>query len=491
MPNLSIFLLVIMWFVPIGLWSQEHEQTYYPVTDPVVAAKLEQWQDLKFGLLMHWGTYSQWGIVESWSICPEDYPWCERTKGSNPADYYTYRKEYEGLKNTFNPRGFDPERWAAAAATAGMKYMVFTTKHHDGFCMFDSKYTDYKVTDPACPFHDSPRANITQEIFNAFRAKGLWTGAYFSKPDWHHEAYWDPYFPPRDRNVNYDPAVYPDKWERFVQFTHNQILELVSDYGPLDILWLDGGWVAKADDNELASYRANQTIGSGFQISNKVNQDIRIDELAQKARAIKPDLIMVDRAVPGPHQNYLTPENQIPEGAITVPWESCIIAGGGWSWVPDATFRSSRELIAILVDIVSKGGNLLLNIAPGPYGDWHPEAYTRLEEIGAWMAVNGEAIYNTRLLAPYQVGPWALTQAKDGRTRYLLYRTPEGDEQLPRELSVVFMQPTVGLTVYLLGTPDKLTWKKQENGFTISIPERVRKTAGTSPVWVFKLTTGG
>ncbi len=113
---------------------------------------------------MHWGTYSQWGIVESWSICPEEYGWCERTKGEHPENYFAYKKEYEGLQTTFNPVKFDPEKWAKAAKNAGMKYVVFTTKHHDGFSMFDTKYTDYKITDPKTPFSTNAKANITKEI---------------------------------------------------------------------------------------------------------------------------------------------------------------------------------------------------------------------------------------------------------------------------------------------------------------------------------------
>ena len=157
--------------------QHEVSKQYYPPTDPLVAAKLEQWQDLKFGLLMHWGPYSQWGVVESWSICSEDEGWCGRPE----EDYIGYKKKYEGLQNTFNPTEFDPSKWAKAAAGAGMKYVVFTTKHHDGFCMFDTKYTDYKITDPKTPFSKNPKANAAKEIFNAFRAEGMWAGAYFSK----------------------------------------------------------------------------------------------------------------------------------------------------------------------------------------------------------------------------------------------------------------------------------------------------------------------
>ena len=129
------------------LLPSSEDERYVEETNPVVLKKLNEWQDIKFGLLMHWGAYSQWGIVESWSLCPEEYGWCERKMGSNPNDYNTYVQEYEDLKKTFNPTKFNPEDWAKAAKEAGMKYMIFTTKHHDGFTMFDSKYTDYKITD--------------------------------------------------------------------------------------------------------------------------------------------------------------------------------------------------------------------------------------------------------------------------------------------------------------------------------------------------------
>ena len=355
------------------------DERYVPETDPLVLDKLQSWQDIKFGLLMHWGPYSQWGIVESWSICPEDYGWCERTKGSNPADYNTYKREYEALKNSFNPSAFNPERWAAAAKDAGMRYVVFTTKHHDGFAMFDTRYSDYKITDPDCPFSSHPKANITKEIFEAFRAEDMWVGAYFSKPDWHHPAYWDPYFPPQDRNVNYDPALYPDKWETYVQYTQNQILELLSDYGKVDIIWLDGGWVKKRDrqnieENYAEKFEENEA-GNGFIKHRIVSQDIRMDELVAKARQLQPGLIVVDRAVYGKNQNYLTPENRVPQQALPYPWESCIISGGGWSYTPDAKYMSGREAVQMLVDIVAKGGNLLLNIAPSPEGEWQQGAH--------------------------------------------------------------------------------------------------------------------
>lgn len=126
-----------------------------------------------------------------------------------------------------------------------MKYMVFTTKHHDGFSMFDTKYTDYKITDKGTPFSSNPRSNIAKEVFSAFRQENFWIGAYFSKPDWHSDYYWWKRFPASDRNPNYSIRKHSEQWKKFEEFTHNQIDELMTDYGNVDILWLDGGWVRK------------------------------------------------------------------------------------------------------------------------------------------------------------------------------------------------------------------------------------------------------
>ncbi len=480
-------ILTAIFFFPLILFSQEEEK-YVPETDTLVLQKLEQWQDMKFGLLMHWGTYSQWGIVESWSICPEDYGWCERRNG-NYQNYFEYVKDYENLKTTFNPVDFDPEKWAAAAKNAGMKYVVFTTKHHDGFCMFNSKFTDYKITDPGCPFSSNSKADIAGEIFSAFRNEGLWAGAYFSKPDWHCDNYWAPYFPPMDRNVNYDPLAYPEKWEKYVQFTHDQIMELCTNYGPLDILWLDGGWVQKISKDEISEiyFDRLEDVGSGFVKTNVINQDILMDELVEKAREKQPGLIVVDRAVHGKNQNYLTPENRVPLVALPYPWESCIIAGGGWSWTPDAKFMSGKEAVNLLVDIVAKGGNLLLNIAPGPESQWHDDAYTLLEEIGDWLNINGEAIYETRAIAPYKSGNICFTQGKDGSI-YAIYLAGENEINIPETIPISSFPEFKFKEIELVGANKKLKWKQSQFGIKIQIPEKIRENLPCKFAWVFKFS---
>ncbi len=472
------FALFLFTFSISTSYAQHGEQKYYPESDPLVLEKLEQWQDMKFGLLMHWGAYSQWGIVESWSICAEDEGWCRRK-----SDNYTeYKKEYENLKTTFNPLNFNPEKWAAAAKDAGMKYVVFTTKHHDGFCMFDSKYTDYKITDPGCPYSTNKKANVALEIFDAFRDEGMWAGAYFSKPDWHCEDYWWPNFATPDRNVNYDINKYPERWEDYVQFTHNQIMELMTDYGKMDILWLDGGWVAPMGEEEIRE-RVNKP---GYKFIHYQNQDIRMGELKLKAREMQPGLIVVDRAVPGPNQNYLTPENRVPEKMLPYPWESCIIAGGGWSWVPNATYKSGREAIHLLVDIVSKGGNLLFNIAPGPDGSWHDEAYELLAEIGDWMEVNNEAIYGSRPVAPFKEGSVCLTGGKDGST-FIIYLGQEGEDAPPPIISMTGWSPPEGAKITAVGLDGFMDWEQNGEGFVLHVPNKLQITPACKYAWVFRV----
>jgi alpha-L-fucosidase len=482
------FILNIL--ISISIFSQaiHEDERYVSETDPLVLQKLDEWQGKKFGLLMHWGAYSQWGIVESWSLSPEEYGWCVRTKGENPQNYFEYKKEYEGLKNTFNPVKFDPDKWAVAAKSAGMKYVVFTTKHHDGFTMFDSKYTDYKITDVGTPFSKHPKANVTKEIFKSFRNQGLWTGAYFSKPDWHSEYYWDPKYPPMDRNVNYSPEENPEKWQKFVDFTHNQIMELMTDYGKVDILWLDGGWVSKASKNEIIGW-FNKTLDNSeaaYLKHRMVNQDIKMDELVVKARQKQPGLIVVDRAVHGKNQNYLTPENRVPDKTLPYPWESCIISGGGWSYTPDAKYMSGRQGIHMLIDIVAKGGNLLLNIAPGPEGEWQQGAYDLLEEYGAWMNVNSSAIYNTKPIAPFKENNICMTQNKVGNV-FLFYLAEEGEYKIPSEIIVKSINPKKGTRITMLGSKKRLKWEKLEAGFKVKIPEELRNNLPSKYAWTLKI----
>ena len=390
--------------------------------------RLEWFQDQKFGLMLHWGPYSQMGCIESWPLV-----WADR-KWGNPAittkeEMVEFRKKYFALNRTFNPVAFDPAAWAAAATHAGMKYVVFTTKHHDGFSMFDTRQTGYRITSPDVPFSRNPRANITAEVFKAFRARGFGIGAYFSKSDWHTPYYWSPDRFAEDRNPNYDTAAEPERWAKFVKFVHGQVGELMTGYGPIDILWMDGGQVRPP------------------------KQDIQMDSMVSMARSHQPNLIVVNRASKGLYEDYRTPEQEVPEKPLDYVWESCMTMGKQWSYKPDDQYKSSRELIRLLVDIVAKGGNLLLNIGPGPDGRLPATSLERLKDIGDWMTVNNEAIYGTKPIAPYRTGDVAFT--RKGNTLYGIYLLPADTASVPARIEFPGMRIAPKAKAELLGTKSR------------------------------------
>ena len=468
-------LFVLFAFIFLSLNAQEHTASlkYTLPADKLVQAKLAQWGKIKFGLLMHWGTYSQWGVVESWSLCPEDEGWTVR-KGPYAKDWFSYKQAYENLQTTFNPIKFNPEKWALAAKNAGMKYVVFTTKHHDGFNMFDTKQSDYKITGTNSPFANNPKANVAKEIFNAFRDQGFMTGAYFSKPDWNTPDYWWKYFPPKDRNVSYDPKKYPEKWESFKKFTYNQIEELMSDYGKIDILWLDGGWVRPFSSVDT-SVEWQRTI--------KHNQDIDMGNIARMARTHQPGLLVVDRTVHGEYENYVTPEQQVPATYLPYPWESCMTLGNSWSYVPNDEYKSARKVIHLLTEIVSKNGNLLLNIGPAPDGEWDPNAYARLEDIGKWIQVNGEAIYDAEADAslPGQ-GKWVFTKKQD--CIYAIYQLA-AKEAISEIYKLNINTASPIKKIQILGTDQKIIFKQASTNLSIFTP--VKKLNANTEALVFKI----
>ncbi|MCF0206748.1 MAG: alpha-L-fucosidase, partial [Bacteroidales bacterium] len=323
--------IVLMCLLTANAFSQSEQ---LPENDSVILKRIDEWQDLKFGFMMHWGMYSQWEVVESWSICNE--PWIDR----NGANYTDYKAEYQALNKTFNPKSFNPSKWAEAAKNAGMKYFVFTTKHHDGFCMFKSDFTDYSVAGSECPYSKNTQPDITLDVVNAFRNAGFWTGLYFSKPDWHNTDYWAPEWATPDRNVNYNPTVFPERWQKYCDFTYNQIKEIVGNYGDIDILWLDGGWVRPewSIDEECRPW-----LGCQGWI-----QDVNMPKIAEMARKNNPDMIIVDRSVHGKYENYQTPEQQVPDTLLPYPWETCMSMGDSWSYVSTDNYKSTNKLIHLL-----------------------------------------------------------------------------------------------------------------------------------------------
>lgn len=426
--------------------------------------KLTEWQKMKFGLMMHWGPYTQWNIIESWTICSDPtFPWNART-GPYADNYDKYKTEYENLQHTFNPYLFYPDDWSTAAKNAGMKYLIFTVKHLDGFCMYTSNLTSYNISDTSCPFHSDPRNNIANVIFNSFRSKGFYVGMYYSKADWYSNDYmWRAYATPGIR-VNYPPLTYPQRWKRFVQYVHKQIYELCTTLGRIDILWLDACWVNPLDSN----------------------QDIQMQQIAQIARSAQPGIIMVNRYL-GEFEDYLTPEELMPEFPIDYPWELCIPIGHVWAHIVEDSlfYKTTDSIIHTLAEVAGKGGNLLLNISPDQYGKWHNKAYSRLTEIGNWMSINSSAIYATKHTMPFRDRNIFFTIKGD--TTYAIYLKYDNQTYMPSQISWSTHLPKPNSAVYLLGYQNPLNYSISSDTVIVSIPNFLQNNPPCRHAWVFKI----
>lgn len=444
-----------------GVHNYSAVDTYVKPTDPAVLEKLEWFQDQKLALMIHWGIYCQLGMVASWALSDKDADW-SRHQVNWTDDGEKFKEQYYALNKSFNPIRFQPEEWAQTAKDCGFKYLILTTKHHDGFCLWDTRYSDYKVTAPDCPYHVSEHADLVKSMFDAFREKGLGIGAYFSKADWHTPYYRTPELPdpnPSDRGPMYSPAAEPERWENFVQYTKNQVLELCEGYGLIDIFWFDAGWVCASN-----------------------GQDIRLGEIVDEARKIQPGILSVDRTVGGPYENYVTPEMCVPEEPLGVPWESCLTLGADFTYEYADRYKSPRELVNTLVGIVAKGGNLALNVSPQPDGRIPVDAMDSLRGLGEWLKVYGEAIYGTRVCAPYQSGNISFT--RKGDAVYAIRLFPVAQESVDSKLFIPYAGKASKVT--MLDSGEDVSFVPGESGITVTVPAGRR--GGSAPIaLVFKL----
>jgi alpha-L-fucosidase len=379
-------------------------------------ARLQWFREARFGMFIHWGIYSvpagQWNDRN-------DYGEWIMESAHIPAS------RYEQFAKQFNPVKFDARQWVRAAKDAGMKYIVITSKHHDGFCMFDTKQTDYNIMHT--PFARDPM----KELAAACREEGIKFCFYHSIMDWHH-----PLYEPR-RPWNDTASGQPDM-DKYVDYMKGELKELTSNYGPIGILWFDGQW--------------EKTWGAA-----------RGKDLYEFARSLQPNIIVNNRAGGG-FGDYQTPEQEIPATGLPggEPWETCMTMNDHWGYnAADKNFKPTWEIIRMLVDIASKGGNYLLNVGPSSEGLIPQQSLDRLREIGKWTKANGEAIYGASA-SPFKKLRWGRATQRPGALYLFVFDWPNDGKLLVPMTNEV-------KEVYLLSDPGRtLQADEMENGVTIS-----------------------
>jgi len=395
--------------------------------------RMDWWRKARFGMFIHWGLYSIPG--GEWNGKTNYAEWI-LTNAQIPVS------QYEKFASQFNPVNFDAAEWVRMAKNAGMKYIVITSKHHEGFCLFDSKVTDYDVMD-ATPF----KRDILKELTDECNKQGIKMCFYYSIMDWHH-----PDYLPR-RSWEDRPADGAD-YNHYVDYMKQQITELVTRYNP-NLLWFDGEWEKTWSHEE------------GVKLYNYI-------------RNLKPDIIINNRidtgrgGMGGIHDakkyagDYGTPEQRIPDTGIEgYDWETCMTMNRHWGWNKhDKDFKSTEDLIRKLADIASKGGNFLLNVGPKPDGTFPQESIDRLAAIGRWMKVNGDSIYGTTA-SRFEKLEWGRSTTK-GNTLYLHVFDWPNDSKL-----VVPGLITNATKVYLLADPtQKLAVEYGRSDATITLPAK-------------------
>jgi len=312
----------------------------------------------RFGMFIHWGTYA----------LAARHEWVKNNEEIPDEVYDKYFKH-------FDPDLYDPELWAKAASNAGMKYFVITTKHHEGFCLWDSKLTDYKATNTPCG------RDLLRPMVDAFRAQDMRVGFYHSLIDWHHPHYIiDPHIGPYRNSPNRAEMNKGRDQAKYAEYLHGQVRELLTEFGKVDILWFD--------------FSYPRPDGSG-----KGRADWKSEELYKLVRELMPDVILDDRLDLDEGWDIKTPEQYQPEGWVTfngqpVVWEACQTFSGSWGYHRDEqTWKSVDMLIQMLIDSVSKGGNLLLNVGPTGRGEFDARALDRLAGMGEWMKRHSRSIY--------------------------------------------------------------------------------------------------
>ncbi|MGI9071596.1 MAG: alpha-L-fucosidase [Bryobacteraceae bacterium] len=351
------------------------------------------YRDAKFGMFIHWGPYSVASVEASWPIMrpSKEFPISEM--------------EYRALPARFNPVRFDPYAWIALAKAAGQRYMVFTTKHHDGFCMFDSSYTDYKIT-------KSPYGkDIVAQLAEACHREQMPLGFYYSPPDMNHLAFRDT-SQPASKNWNGEPTR--PQWPLYLEYMELQLRELLTRYGDVALIWFDGLFNQQKYDGTRM-----QRVIHQLQARTLINNRVGIPGDFETPEQFLPASIPVKgRQLDFNHKETGTKPGEVPPAEDFRLWETCMTINHTWAYNKnDRDFKSAKDLVRTLIKVASRGGNFLLNVGPQPDGTIQPEFQERLLAIGKWLAVNGEGIYGTTY-GPLQTLSFGRTTAK-GRTVYL------------------------------------------------------------------------
>jgi alpha-L-fucosidase len=355
--KIIIFSLALM----LLMISQSSYSQLPKETESQKMQRMKWWTDARFGMFIHWGLYA----------LPARHEWVKNYERMTNDQYQKYF-------DNFNPDLYNPKEWARMAKEAGMKYVVLTAKHHEGFCLFDSKFTDYKSTNT--PYGK----DLIKEYVAAFRAEGLKVGFYYSLIDWHHPDYTiDSRHPQRQEADSVYSRLNKGKdMRKYQEYMKNQVRELLTNYGEISIIWFDFSFPGK---------------------NGKGHDDWDSENLLKLARSLQPGIIVDDRLdlrdVEG-GWDFTTPEQRKVEkwpeiNGKKVPWETCQTFSGSWGYFRDETsWKSPAQLIELLIESVSKGGNLLLNVGPTARGTFDFRAEERLDAMGEWMKVNNRSIYN-------------------------------------------------------------------------------------------------
>lgn len=373
------------------------------------AERMEWWQDARFGMFIHWGAYAIPGGERNGEVCGGGAEWA-----MDKLDYTIDDYEKEVVAK-FNPTQFDADAWVAMAKNAGMKYIVLTTKHHDGFCLWDSKVTDYDVME-ASPF----KRDIVKELSEACKKGGIKFCFYHSIVDWHHPQAQAPLYPNYNAGQKDQTVVNPEFPKYYENYLKPMVKELLTNYGDIGVVWFDGDWIADYT-TEMGKdlYKTIREIQPNTIVNNRVDKGRMGMEGMDKEGTFAGD--------------FGTPEQEIPATGIDSDWEACMTMNGSWGYKPsDEHWKSNEVLIQHLVDIVSKGGNFLLNVGPDAQGLFPPESVERLKAMGEWTKVNGESIYGAKA-SPYDCPEWGRYTSKDGVIYAQVFDWPEDGKLLLNE----------------------------------------------------------